>query len=769
MNDQAKARVVFTLAIFFASFQLFLVQPMSAKLLLPRLGGSASVWTTCMIFFQATLLAGYLYAWFLQRRLTLRTQIIAHSVVTLATFGFLPFTLRTPPIESSSAPLLWILLTLAGTIGLPFFLTSTSSPLLQAWFARTDHPDAKDPYFLYAASNLGSMLALFGYLIVFEPQFALHTRTLIWASGHTIYAIMLAVIMFAFMWPIARRDTEPDAVVTEPEDGSQEDADEPDSELTAEGGAPLPTWSRLGLWTLYAAIPSSMLVGATHHLTVDVAPVPMLWVLPLAVYLGSFIVVFAKRQVLSAESWRTLGWLMLLPMTIFSALPHTSVVTVVAAIFGVFTTSVVFHGRMAELRPAAEHLTLFYAVMSFGGMLGGLFNGLFAPLVFDGFYEYYLVCMLAILAWPRSFYAELEAWPKWAFFGVGIYAIVASMFSLDATEALEWGDLPVFVGLIVAISILFSKKPILTHVFVAVIALLLMIPRFELNKDDDYLYTARSFYGPVKLRVGGPDKNLVLLKHGVTIHGAQMRGDLRPLGYYWSGGPSGDVLGSIASDADVAVIGLGVGALCGYYQKGQSFDFFEIDPLIIEVASNTEYFTFMNNCGEVDAFAGDGRIEIAKRPDASYDVIVLDAFSSDAIPTHLLTTEAAELYEAKLKPGGVLLFHIANRYLLLEKIVGLLAEERGLTARMRIDASWEKETMESTPSKWVALSKDPKALDALLEGKPDRNTLPAANDVNPWTDDHTNIFEIFQLQWFKQTREHTKTIDPDGATPSEQP
>jgi hypothetical protein len=696
--------LLFASTLFLSASLLFSVQPLIGKLLLPKFGGAPAVWNTCMVFFQATLLAGYGYSHLLTRRLNLRRQALSQGALLLLPLLVLPILVppkwAPPPDSDPILPLLGLLLV---SVGLPFFAVSTMSPLLQRWFASSGYHAAGDPYFLNSAGNTGSMLALLSYPILIEPNFALRPQAWLWTAGYLVL-VVLTVACAAVLW----------------REGHREAAHAP---LTRRGGSvPAPArnpavpggvWTRV-LWIMLAFVPSSLMLGVTTYLTTDIAPVPFMWIIPLTLYLLSFILVFANMP-----SWihRVAVWL--LPVTVIYLATIMRDISVemsrmiVAHLLTFFLAAMVCHGELARLRPPAEHLTEFYWWMSVGGVLGGLFNALAAPFVFTSVLEYPLVLVFALVLLPGLFPNPSTPWRR------------------RLNRAAPW----VLAGLA---AILFIRNESLHEASARVV------------------FRERNFYGI--LNVGtGQDNRTYTLAHGNVRHGVQFRGEdprVRriPLLYYFPTSPIGQVFRAFrdgAAKRAVAVIGLGAGSLASYADRGQEFTFYEIDPAVVRVAQQSVYFTFLSDAAArgatLNIVLGDARAQLDRAPENSYDLIVLDAFSGDAIPVHLLTREAIELYMRKLKPHGLLALHITNDYLDLAPVVGSLAQALTLAGRIQNDAEISDDELRQgkQPSTWAILARQPYDLGPLA-GDSRWKPLSARPTPSTWTDDYSNVFSAFR-------------------------
>jgi hypothetical protein len=642
----------FAVTLFTGACLLFLVQPMVSKMMLPRLGGSPSVWNTCMCFFQAALLLGYAYAHWLANRFGGRAQAAIHAAVLALAALFLPLdlTAQVPPTEGSPVP--WLLAALATTVGPPFFAISATAPLLQRWFSRTDHPDAGDPYFLYAASNAGSLLALLAYPLIVEPTLTLPQQNRDWSCGLGVLAIGIALC-----WVGYRSHLAPTTAIAE--------------------ARPRPARAERLRWVAYAFVPSSLLLAVTAHITTDLAAAPLFWVVPLALYLTTFIIVFSRRPVLPHALMLRLQPLLIIPVAILSIGVHSVWLLLLhlACFFGI---AMVCHGELARSRPDTRDLTEFYLWISLGGVLGGLFDALLAPLLFPDIWEYPLMLVAACAIRPAG--------------------------SADGNRMRRDDLLRPALLFTALLALLLLRNPPIWLVFAAAALAALLLVKFserrwrfalgvaacllfaQLLSSSETEATTRSFFGVNRVRLMEAGAFRVL-QHGTTVHGVtSIRPDeaATPLGYYNREGPFGRFFAAIAGRgvSRVGVVGLGSGALACYARPGQSWTFHEIDPAVERLARDTRYFRFLETCGtDPRIVLGDARLTLAAIPDRGYDLIVIDAFSSDSIPLHLLSREALALYHRKLAPDGIVLFHISNRYLDLAPVVAALAKDAGSAAR----------------------------------------------------------------------------------------
>lgn len=753
---------VFTLALFLNAALLFAVQPMFSKLALPLLGGAPAVWNTCMLVFQALLLAGYLYAHLTTRWLGARTQVAVHVGLLLLSLLALPIGIPdgwTPP--TGGAPIPWLVGLLLAGLGLPFFLLSAGAPLLQQWFSRTDHPAAENPYFLYAASNAGSMLALLAYPLLLEPTLGLARQRTAWAF---VYGGVVLLIAACAVAALRRAGAHPSGVRgTRPVDAAPALGDAPAmtvAERAAEDATVPGTvqWRERIWWTLLAFVPSSLLLGVTTYLSTDVAAFPLLWVIPLALYLLTFVIVFARRRVIPHRAALWLHPLVLLPTVALSFSGRGGDLELMGPVHLLLflVTALVCHGELARLRPHAARLTEFYLWMSVGGALGGAFNVLVAPVLFDRVLEYQLVLGLAcaLRPWPEG---ELDGdvirrdviVP--ALLGAATYMVlqtswVQALAQTTVTLPLL-GDRVVDSILVVGgvaslLCFLFVKRPL--RLAVGVLAVMMVAVQAR-SPSRPPLFADRSFFGVYGVRDLG--NGLRVLYHGTTLHGAQdtrLEARRMPLTYYGVRGPLGDLFSvrRLAHDTlRVGVVGLGSGSVACYARPGDTFTFYEIDPLVERIARDSTLFTFLSDCTpDARVVLGDARISLA-RGAGPFDLLVVDAFSSDAIPVHLLTREALAVYERTLAPGGVIALHVSNRYLSLYSVVANLAADADLVALLGAQGNLTQEDRARmlTQSAWIAIARDSTPLSALSVRKPRWRGLAADSTERLWTDDYSNV------------------------------
>ena len=715
---------IYTLTIFVSASLLFVVQPMAGKMILPHLGGSSAVWTTCMLFFQSVLVAGYVYAHFLARHVAPKRQLFVHlAIMVLACVVSLPLGIPSSLIQSQSTPALWLLLALLAGIGLPLFIVSTSAPLFQRWFSYTDHRDAQDPYYLYAASNMGSMLALLGYPFVVEPLLGLDNQTLVWSGGFIGLVAMTGACGY-FLWhrrmPEDLRESEPD-----------ETADI--------------AWKRKAKWVFWAFLPSSLMLGVTQYMTTDIASVPLLWVLPLALYLLSFIFVFSKREIRLPAYFRTL-----IPVVVFGVLALSvselwMSLLILAHLTMFFLIALFFHGRMAEDRPDASGLTEFYIWMSVGGALGGLFNALGAPLIFDRPLEYTTMLVVSVAAiLPNSERIDDEFNPTWAVPTIMAPIALGYLWMLDFWSLTELWYLAAAIGAVAAATALAIRFPKLENVAAAALIFTGLQSFYILPGVLTY---ERSFFASYAVfEREHPTGTYRKLSHGTTSHGVQgidEEMEETPVGYHHPDGPVGQVLDAVPHHR-IAVVGLGAGAMAAYGGPDNHVVFYEIDPVIEKVAR--EYFTYLDDCGPYCTVEiGDGRKLLEKDEDNEYDVVFMDAYNSDSVPTHLLTKEAMQLYFSKVDEEGVVVFHVSNRYLDVEGVVGGLVEEMGYASRTQIHIPRrELQAKLVYTSAYTVVARNEEDLRELADSQKWRATDAA--DIL-WTDDYSNVATVFDWKY----------------------
>jgi len=673
---------MFGATLFLSALLLFSVQPLFAKMVLPRLGGTPAVWSVAMVFFQAMLLAGYAYAHALVRFVGLARGLLVHVAVLAVAVVWLPFRIASgfdQPPESGVA--FWLLALFFVSIGAPFFAVSANAPLLQAWFSRTRHRHAHDPYFLYGASNLGSFFALLSYPVLFEPAFGVGEQSRLWLAGYIVLAAGVAVCGLT-----ARSHS----------NGRAKEAHRGAAADVAPRPAPR-AGSRLS-WVALASVPTGLLVAVTAHISTNVAAAPFLWVVPLALYLLTFVITFQRRPILPHRWMRPL-----LPLTTIAAsasllghLPLGIVTETAIHLSAFFVAAMVCHGELVARRPDASHLTEFYLWMSVGGVLGGAFTTLLSPLIFTTVLEYPFLIGASLLALPEM-RAMIRRRPQ-------IFALV---------------------GLVVAVALWTGSSRVIDR--------------------------ERSFFGVVTVSVS-PDGNYRILSHGTTIHGAERIAEAaasadrpEPLTYYTAEGPLASAItahrGRLGRPVNVGIVGLGAGSLACHAGEGDKWRYYEIDPAVVRVATDPRHFRFLSACTPAAPIVlGDARLTVMREPDGLFDVLVIDAFSSDAIPVHLMTREAIAGYFAKLAPGGIVVLHISNRYMELRSVLAAIAEEENLAGAARLDLRGAEETRAMRKSsEAVVLARSLDDIRQFLAAGWEPLKTDPANPVRAWSDDYSNI------------------------------
>lgn len=713
-------------AIFLAAALVFAVQPMVAKMLLPHFGGTPAVWLVSLVFFQCALLCGYAFAHFSLRVLGVRRQSFLQLGLLLLPLLALPFAVSADagPGENPHLGLLWALLAVAG---LPFFVVTTASPILQRWFSACGDTESRDPYFLYAAGNAGSLLGLLAYPIVVEPLLTLSEQARLWTAGYAVFVALAALCTLRLL----ATPTAPLSVAAE----------------TREASPPLGLRTSLR-WIGMAALPSGLMIATTSYLSTDIAAVPLLWVIPLALYLLSFVVAFARSSPLSltAISWATVvtSLLVIASMLSIVQLPIWAVVGIHGA--NLFFVALLVHRRLAIERPPADRLTQFYLLLSLGGVCGGAFSALLAPAIFSTIAEYPIVIVLALLLRPGSFRPR----PGTGFLRrngdlllpfVLLAAILGSAKAIPTDGRAGRVLLAALLLSGVAALALFASRPVRFALGVGALLLIVALPPTS-------LYSERTFFGILRVEEQGERHVLV---SGTTVHGAQNFAPGRrsePVSYYVREGPLGQLFDALGGRArSVAVIGLGAGGTSVYGRPGDDWTFYEIDEAVARIAENPHYFTYLRDAkADIRVVIGDGRLKLAEAPDGSYDLFVLDAFSSDSVPVHLLTREAVELYLRKLSPGGVMAFHISNRYLDLRPVISGNARSLGLPGLSQSYVVTRAAARDGAASSiWVLVARDMAALGKLAKD-PRWKPLATGPGQPVWTDEFSNILSV--VRWF---------------------
>lgn len=732
-SSSRRVFLLFAATIFLSALLLFWIELALAKILLPRLGGTPAVWTTCMLFFQVLLLAGYSYVLGSTSWLRVRKQAVVHSVLLVLSMLYLPLTLAgdSVSISEQNYPALWLFGYLLSAIGLPIFLISTTSPLLQKWFTHTSHHSANDPYFLFAVSNAGSLLALISYPVILEPNLKLSRQTQLWVLGYAVLLVLSLGCMLV-LWKSSQRERVRDDIST------------PKSPLSLK---------RRLWWILLAFIPSSLLFGVTTYVTTEIAPTPLLWTIPLALYLVTFILAFARKTLLSERltSNALSGLALLLTLVIAANATEPTAAIVLLHLCFFFVAALVCHSRLASDRPDATRLADFYLCVALGGMCGGLFNTLIAPLAFKTLIEYPLVIVLACLIRPRAMNADSSRdrlldllLPA----GAGLLTIGLVLLINQHETSPAVGIAIVFGVPLIIINHRFRSRPIRFALALGAVMLGSIVYSETQNRT---LHLERNFFGTLSVKLD-PESATRDLYHGNTLHGRQFIDpnlEREPLSYFHREGPLGQIFEAFHSNPaslNVAIVGLGAGSMACYARPDQRWTFYEINPAVIGIARNPDYFTYLQKCaaGPTEIVLGDARLQLQKAPDHHYGLIVLDAFNSDAIPVHLLTQEAIDLYTSKLAPGGMLAFHISNRSLRLDGVLADLAQHNGATSLSFADGEFNPRTGKD-PSEWLVMARDSLAFESLAQN-PRWRVLQGRTEADVWTDDFSNILRVFR--WY---------------------
>lgn len=737
MPSKTFHRWLFIATILTGSVLLFMVQPLVARLALPRLGGAPAVWNSAMLVYQALLLAGYAYAHALSR-LSLRWQAGVHLAVLIVAGLTLPLALADLPSASPGWEVAWVPFLLLVSIGPVFFAASAQAPLMQSWYAADKQ--AGDPYWLYAASNFGSFAGLLAYPLLLEPNFALASQSLIWSGGFVALVILVA-LAGASRWNTAWTGTTEECLAKK---------EEPEA---------IPA-KRIALWLALAAVPSGLMLSTTTHLTTDIVAMPLLWVIPLGLYLLSYVFAFNEGSRLATWITRTAPLVVLLAGSLTMVSSGGDAMTgALASVALLFVVAVALHRHLYQDRPPPSQLTLFYLIMSAGGALGGLFTALIAPAQFDWVWEHPLLVLAAAALLPKS------AWLEWmdrldiparhrrsVLLGVLLVVVVlAMMASMARAEREMWLVTVLMVAGAGVAMLLFARRPIF---LIALLALMLGRGGFTTMESSFQGARERSFFGIYEVRED-PVEGLRGLTHGTTLHGLQFTDptrELEPTAYYGRSAGVGLALANSSvlagEGARIGVVGLGVGTLACYRQPSEAYEFFEIDPAVLRYSQDGS-FTFIDRCApDAPTFIGDARLVLEGMKPARYDMLVIDAFSSDAIPLHLVTREAFAIYERSMTEDGVLLVHISNRFIDLAPMIAAIAEANGLEARMRQDTKNLKDRQKA--SLWVALSAKPEQIEKLerlsaTDAEPDKwSPMPTPSD-HVWTDDFASILPF--LEW----------------------
>jgi hypothetical protein len=732
------AIALFAGTLFLGAFLLFVVEPIVAKAVLPTFGGAPMVWNTCVVFFQVVLLAGYGYAHAARRWLESQRHAFVYAILLALPLLTLPFATHIDALPPGKGPTAWLLLQLIGLIGLPFFALSTSAAVLQRWFSTTRGRAARDPYFLYAASNMGSLLALIAYPSVIEPTLRLRDQSRVWTIGYVLF-VGAAYACGVFVW--RHHASADDALAT------------PAPSTPAVDRAVAVSPLRRARWIALSFIPSSLMLAVTTYFSTDIAAVPLLWVVPLSLYLLTFVIAFGARSgSAGAIADRALP-LLVLPLAMLmitqAELPLWFLIPLHLLAF--VMAGLVCHAQLAADRPPPSSLTEFYFWIALGGMLGGMFNTLAAPLLFNTVVEYPLVLVLACLARsgapneserPRDRWMDVVAPIVVGALTVGMLAAIRPLGENPRIVMAAMG-LPAFAA--------FHRSRSRTTRFALALGAMLLAGSWGRDARTQTLHVERTFFGVYRVSVDAAGSHRLLF-HGTTLHGLQAIDPSQrhePLGYYHRTGPFGQAfpqLRNLTATSEIAVVGLGVGSLASYAGGGQRWTFYELDPAVERLARTEEYFTYLRDCSDrCRVVLGDARVSLADARPRQYDLMVIDAFSSDAIPMHLLTDEAFALYLSRLGAGGVLALHISNRHVSLGPVLARLAHAHQLIAIRQQERLATPSSDGKSESDWVLMAARSEDLGSLPGDA--RWTIPAIAASTPlWTDDASSILSVLHYR-----------------------
>jgi hypothetical protein len=722
--------ILFAVTALLSAFLLFWIEPLFTRLVLPMLGGSPSVWNTCLMFFQTLLLLGYLYAHVTSRFLTVRRQAILHFALLALCIATLPVAIPagwTPPSNGNVIP--WLLLVLTVSLGAPFLILSATAPLVQRWYAALGD-GTRNPYPLYAASNAGSFIGLLAFPLVIEPSMGLVGQTRTW-MGIYIVAVLLAGLCVR-------------AVI--------QGAGQARADATVEMSTV--TWFQRLKWIALAFVPSSLLLGVTTFLSTDIAATPLLWVIPLSIYLLTFVIVFAQNgnRIRRPASFIHALLISVLAVVVYRELSLGFRLGYALHLALFAFTALVLHGELAGSRPRASKLTEYYLWMAFGGALGGTFAALVVPFVFKSANDYFMMLVIACFLRPTFRSSDTDSIPGF----MKAAAIVAPVLLLAAVSKYglgsHWnsgGITTIKIASAVAVFIALTLEKSAIRFGLAISAMVAAGLFFQHHRET--IFRDRSFFGIYRVTNNyGPTH---ILYHGSTIHGAEFLDSARrldPITYYHRRGPVGEVFDSLQRNfagRKVGAVGLGTGSILCYSKPGESWTFFEIDPHVVRISQNPRYFGFLSGCAVRPRIVlGDARLTIGREPANQYSLLILDAFSSDAIPIHLLTREAFAQYRRVLRDDGLLMVHISNRRLNLEPVVGALAADTRMVALIRNHAVLDEiqDSSYEYGSDWVVVAKRAGDL-ALLARDARWRPVRRGNSSQLWTDDYSNLFSV--IKW----------------------
>ena len=725
LTKYTREQFVFTLTIFLSAGLLFFIQPLFAKLVLPILGGSSSVWTTAMLFFQSVLVVGYIYAHLSTKYLPIKWQLGLHIALWACALIFVPISVQmnwiSDPSKISTGQTLIIF---AIGVGVPFAVLAANAPLIQKWYSMTNGPSSDDPYFLYSASNVGSLLALLAFPFVAEPLLGATTISNLWS----IVFVILGLFLFSSGFLAYKTNHQ-----------------EPIANPVLSSAQIQPTLKQKLYWVLLAAIPSSMMLSITTKVSTDFGSFPLVWIIPLSLYLITFIYAFSGKTFFSPERQKTwvTGCLAFMMLLTIAGTNLTNILLLFGIMIAAFTfIALVAHKRIYDTRPNEKYLTQFYILISIGGALGGFFNSVVATNLFNDIYEMPIIIALSsVLIWTNTNVPKLK--------NLILYICLSAVIVFASTYARSYIDLSVVTFkllllspvLLLALAFVFRRQEWKAIVWIATIIL-----ATSFIVKGTYIFQDRSFFGVHRVY---EEDDVRIYSNGTTVHGAQLineeNGKPTPLTYYHPMGPMGQIFTSEFAQnfRSVGIVGLGVGSLTCYKTPEQNWHLYEIDKTVDEIARNKELFTFMSSCADnTPTFLGDARLVMNDKPDDIYDVLVIDAFSSDAIPVHLLTLEALQLYMSKLKSDGILVLHISNRFFSLNHPIANASKHMKVEGLTQFYAAPKDMGRTNSSSQVIVLGNPGENLTAL---KVDERWKPLKSNYDHlWTDDYANLLSVLR-------------------------
>lgn len=723
-------QIVFAITLLVSSALLFWIQPMFSKMVLPMLGGVPAVWNTCLVLYQATLLLGYFYVHFTSKKLRMRRQIMFHLILIWAAVFAMSFEFEQIPLLQNH-PVSWVFQVFWRSIGVPFLMLSATTPMLQSWFSHSPHRRADNPYMFYAVSNAGSFAALLSYPLFIEPYLRLHTQQTSWMIG---YGLLATLLSGCAIWMFRIRTAAPSL----PETSASETI----------------SMSQRLRWVLFACIPASLLLGVTNYITTDIASVPLFWVVPLCLYLLTFVLVFARTQLLRHQWMLNAQTYLAAPLLLIciGELRTNLWLDFPLHLVAFFVFAMVCHGELAKSKPSSRRVTEFNVCMAVGGVLGGIFTALIAPLIFRTIFEYPLMIALSCLIRPAQPSTISRTHLRWLL--ASVFAALAMLSIGLATRDRSLIFLLGIVSLLLMTSMggAFCFQLLNTPKRLAFgMGSFLLAGMLLMNTQQHVILRQRGFFGTLKV-AASPDEKFHLFYHGTTLHGSQQTASNyrnEPLTYFHRTSPLGQLFANFERQPprSVAVFGLGIGTMAAYTRTNDAMTFYEIDPNVEAVARNTQWFHYLQDAaGQIRVVIGDARVAFANAPDQAYDMIIQDAFSSDMIPAHLLTREAFRLYQRKLTADGVLIFNITNRYLDLEPVLANLISDSGMIGVIQRDNAVRNEDLplRKCPSVWVVSAQH---AEDLRELQNDSRWQPMRNrgGARLWTDDYSNIVSMIKF------------------------